>query len=314
MKKFNLLLVLAVFLGGHCFAQPKVKGDAEQIVASDGQMYMNAEWSPDGTSFAFSGEKYNGIWISDSRGSQIRQLTADRGSGFGYQWSADGQTILSRPVVEEKRLRYHQVKLYDAATGEETVILDKTRSLEGLPVWTDGFQKVAMKVDGDVRKGDTGKPFLKGTRSTVEKTVDFGGALTSASQGVSVDKVVFPQFEGRYVFNRKPSPDGQKIVFEVSGLGLHVSNADGTGVKHLGFGEHASWMPDNRYVVVTKVGDDGYKITSGELFAVDTRTGDYYPLFTDDNKIALKPSVSPDGTKILFDNPSEGAIYMIEVE
>ena len=314
MKKFNLLLVLVAFLGGHSLAQPKAISEAKQVIAPDGQFYMNAEWSPDGSSFAFTGEKYKGIWISNVKGSQIQKLTDDKSSGFGYQWSDDGQTILGRPVVKENRLRYHQVKIYDIDTGGETVLLDKTRSLKGLPVWSEGFQKVAMKIGNDIRKADTGKSYLKSSRSTVEKAVDFGGSLTTTSESVSVDEVEFPQFNERYIFNRKPSPDGKRIVFEVSGLGLHVSNADGTGLKQLGFGEHASWMPDNRYVVVTKVGDDGYKITSGELFAVDTQTGDYYSLFSDDSKIALKPSVSPDGTKILFDNPNEGAIYMIEVE
>lgn len=316
MKKIVLLLLFAaVSSGNFIIAQPGVKGDVSPIVsAPEGKIYMNAKWSPDGNSIAFSGEKFNGIWVCDANGHNVRKVTSDANSGFGFQWSGDGRTILSRPVVVENNLRYHQVKLYDVNTGNDTVLLDKTRSLEGLPVWTDGFQKVAMKIDDTIKNTDTGKPYLKSSSSNVEKTVNFGGAPVSASQEESIDVVSFPRFEGRYVFNRRVSPDGNKIVFEVSGLGLYVSNVDGTNLKHLGYGEHASWLPDNRYVVITMVEDDGYSITGGNLFAVDVETGEYYPLLTDDNKIALKPSVSPDGTKVLFDNPGDGAIYLMEIE
>jgi len=314
-KSFFLLMFGALLSGNGLLAQPVAKGEISPIVsAPDGNMYMNAEWSPDGRSFAFSGEKFNGIWVSEADGKKVRQVTTDKNSGFGFQWSADGKTILSRPVVVENNRRYHQVKLYDVESGSETLLLDNTRSLKGLPVWSDGFRKVAMKVGDDIKKVETGKSYLKGRSDNVRKAVDFDGGLIAASQDETEGKVSFPRFEGHYVFNRKASPDGTKIVFEVSGLGLYASNADGTNVRHLGRGEHASWMPDNRFVVVTMVEDDGYSITSGNLFAVDTETGEYYPLYTDDDKIALKPSVSPDGSKVLFDNPRDGMIYLMEIE
>lgn len=316
MKKVFVLLMFGSLLSGNIlFAQPVAKGKVTPVVSSpEGNMYMNAEWSPDGSSFAFSGEKFNGIWVSDADGKSIRQVTTDKNSGFGFQWSADGKTILSRPVIVENNRRYHQVKLYDVESGRETLLLEKTRSLKGLPVWTEGFRKVAMKVGDEIKSAETGKSYLKDGSTNVQKTVDFGGGVVSASKEEAQAKVSFPRFDGHYVFNRQVSPDGNKLVFEVSGLGLYVSKADGTDVRHLGRGEHASWMPDNRYVMVTMVEDDGYAITSGNLFAVDTETGEYYPLYTDDKKIALKPSVSPDGSKVLFDNPRDGRIYIMEIE
>lgn len=312
MKKIVLFLFFGAF-GFTMNAQPKAVSQAKKIIYAEQQLFMNAEWSPDGKSFAFSSEKFNGIWVSDSDGMNVRNITSDQNAGFGFKWSADGNTILARPVFVENNKRYHQVKLYDAGTGDENVLVQRTRSLDGLPVWINDDQKVAMKIDGQVVESETGKTSLK-RDSGDEKSIDFGGFLVSASNEVTSDEVAFPQFEGRYIFNSQVSPNGQKIVFEVSGLGLHVSNADGSDVKHLGYGEHASWMPDNRYVAVVKVEDDGYSITSGDLFAVDTQTGDYHLLFSGEDKIALKPSVSPDGTKILFDDPNDGAIYLLEIK
>lgn len=313
MKKITLFLIF-LGMGGSLLAQPTAAGSPDKIIFEEDKVFMNPEWSPSGDKIAFSSEKFNGLWISDASGQNMKQVTFDPGAGFGFRWSSDGRTILARPVVMENGRRFHQVKLYDLNLGEEKVLVQKTRSMKGLPVWTSGDRKIAVKMGGKKEEFLTGKESLKGV-SRREKTVDFGGTLSSvSSEDQVVGNVVFPEFEGRYVFNKTVSPNGEKIVFEVSGKGLYVSNIDGSDLKHLGNGEHPSWLPDNRYVVVVKVKDNGYVITQGDLFAVDTYTGEYFPLYAQSDIIALKPSVSPDGTKVLFDNPKDGAIYLLEMK
>ncbi|MGM0375799.1 MAG: hypothetical protein ACQEQ0_03405 [Bacteroidota bacterium] len=319
MSRFTtkMLLPLFLFWAGYmtALAQPQPSGDVEKIISSEEHFYMNAEWSPDGKTFAFSAEKYNGIWISDAGGDEVRQITSDRSAGFGFSWSPDGRTILARPVLKEGGQRFHQVKLYDVGSGEEDLLVPATRSLERLPVWSQGGRKVVMKKEGRKKAVESGKGHLKSRFSEGDKGLNFGGALvTVPDRDGSDDKdVEFPGFDGHYVFNCEVSPDGEKMVFEVSGLGLFVSNTDGSDKQNIGRGEHASWMPGSRFVVVTRVEDDGHTITSGNLFAVDTRTGDYFPLLSGDDVIALKPSVSPQGDKVLFDDPRTGDIYMIKI-
>jgi Tol biopolymer transport system component len=275
---------------------------------------MNATWSPLGDAFAFTSVKYNGIWTCDATGGNIQKITSDQNAGFGYRWSSDGHKILARPVLTEQNKRYHQVKLYDVPTGDEKVLLSKTRSMKGLPVWIEEERKVAITINGEIKRVETGMQSLKGERLKHGKAVKFGEMVISVSSEMEAEEVSFSQFEGRYIFNRRVSPNGRKIVFEVNGLGLFVSHVNGTDLKHLGFGEHASWMPDNRYVIVTIVEDDGYNITSGNLFSVDTVTGEYHPLYHGDAVVALKPSVAPDGKKILFDNLIDGSIYLLNIE
>lgn len=296
-------------------AQPQPSGDIEKIISSDDHFYMNAGWAPDGKAFAFSAEKYNGIWISDAGGDSIRKLTSDRGAGFGFSWSPDGRMLLARPVVEKDGKRFHQVKLYDVETGNEELLLHASRSLDRLPVWGEGGRKVIVKKDGRKEALKNGKGNLKSRFSEGDKSLDFGGALVTVPDRdeINVDDVEFPDFADRYVFNCQVSPDGEKMVFEVSGLGLFVANTDGSEKRNIGRGEHASWMPGSRFVVVTRVEDDGHIITSGDLFAVDTETGEYFPLLAHDDVIALKPSVSPQGNKVLFNDPRTGDIYIMEI-
>lgn len=319
MNRFPIKILLPICLLWSCcmtvLAQPQPSGGVEKIISSEEHFYMNAEWSPDGKAFAFSAEKYNGIWISDAGGKDVRQLTSDRSAGFGFSWSADGRTILARPVVTKDGKRFYQVKLYDVKTGEENLLVSASRSMERLPVWSEGGRKVVVKKNGRKKTVETGRAHLKSRYPEGEKSLDFGGALVTvpARDGPDDEDVELPDFEGHYVFNCKVSPDGEKMVFEVSGLGLFVSNTDGSGKKHIGRGEHASWMPGSRFMVVTRVEDDGYTITSGNLFAVNTRTGEYFPLLAGDDVIALKPSVSPQGDKVLFNDPRTGDIYMMKI-
>ena len=314
---FKMAVCLGICLSLHVFvyAQPGPAGEVRKIISSGKQYFMNAEWSPDGERFAFSRKKFNGIWVSNARGDSIRQITSDRSAGFGYQWSPGGQSLLARPVVIREGKRHHQIKLYEVESPEEKLLLPASREIQRLPVWINGGREVAVKEKDRIKRVSTGKSSVKSHSSGQSVGMSFGGSLVAVPRDglKSTRQVVFPEFEGRYIFNSRISPDGKKVVFQVSGLGLFAARIDGTQKRHLGHGEDASWMPDSRYVVVTKVADDGHRITSGNLFAVDTRTGEYFPLLAHQDIIALKPSVSPDGDRVLFNDPRSGDIYMMKI-
>jgi Tol biopolymer transport system component len=271
---------------------------------------MNAVWSPDGEQIAFTSDQYRGIWVADKQGENIQKITDDLSAGFGFSWSPSAKYILSRPAEFENRRRYNMVKLYDAKTGNEEVLLDKTRDLHALPIFTPDGSKVAMVLDQQLafKESDWLKAYP--TKRASEVIYTYNGRLLNISLITNKNAEV-TAFEGRNIFNVRVSPNGEKVVFQVKGKGLYVINSDGTGLSHLGYGERASWMPDGKYVVVTLVEDDGQRFTGGELFAVNVNTAESYPLSDHFNMIALKPNVSPDGTQLLFENPSNGKIYIM---
>ena len=313
MRELCLPLLLGLLLFNvTLFAQPKAKGHPEKLIADPNDYFMKAQWSPDGSQIAFSGDKYNSIWVSDAKGKKAKKVSGDLNSGFGFSWSADGQTLLARSAQIENKHRYHSVKLYDVDNGQQKVLQGPTAGLKQLPVWVDGDSQVAMVVDKTVKTVSSGKATLKSASQNQKKALLFNGALV-ASNARGEQEVSFSEFNGRHIFNQKTSPSGKKVIFQVNGLGLYVANSDGSGLKHLGRGEQASWMPDERYVVVTLVEDDGQVITQGNLYAVDVETGSYAPVLASQETIALNPSVSPDGSRLLFDNPRDGAIYLLKL-
>lgn len=307
----SLMMGLCLIVG-RAVAQPQVAGKPERLISKPGQICMGAVWAPDGQFIAFTSERHDGIWVCDPQGQNISRVTGDAGAGFGFSWSADSRTILARPAVLENNRRYHMVKTYEVASGAEKVVVGKSRNLTGLPVWSHHDTKVAVILDKAPKEIESGKVNLKSLSGKSLEPKMFAGNLI-ATTSADLKPVGFPDFEGRFVFNSRVSPSGEKVVFQVSGQGLYVSNADGSDLRHLGYGEHASWMPDEQHVVVTLVKDDGHRVTSGALYAVNVATGVYIPLLTDPDVVALKPAVSPDGKWLLFDNLNDGAVYKLPV-
>jgi Tol biopolymer transport system component len=314
MKMKQLIVVLSLFMAmiEPSLAQPVQGTTPRKIIGDENRIYMRPQWSPDGSKIAFTSEKNRGIWISNAKGNKISQVTDDSEAGFGFLWSADSKTILARPVVVENDRRFHQIKTYNSETLEARVILDKTRKLQSMPVWSNNDTEVTFLIDNNVEKRSSGLSPLKSASKDIPGVVAFGNTFKSSAK--PAEPIEFERFKNRYIFNIRTSPNGEKMAFQVNGLGMFICNTDGSGLKSLGFTEQASWMPDNRYIVATKVEDNGIAITSGEIVLIDTETASQFTLLNDSGFIALNPSVSPDGDKVLFENLTDGAIYLMPLK
>jgi Tol biopolymer transport system component len=312
-KTFWFLGLLLVVVAEASFAQPQAAGSAEVLISVPGQTVMAAEWSPDGKTIAFSTDKYNGIWLADADGSNVRILTTDQGVGFGFSWSPDGMFILGRSVVTENRRRLQQIKIYNVRNSSYEILVDKTRGINSLPVWSSTGKEVVFVKGGQPETATSNqlkrigrvvpRPVLY---THLDKIFLFDEATKSSREITS--------FEGRILFNFSSSPEGNKISFQVQGLGLYVMNTDGSELKKLYKGEKAAWLPGEKWIIVSVSEDDGYNITGAELYAVDIKTAEYFPLTENVPQTALKPTVSPDGKYVLFDNPDDGKIYRLELK
>jgi Tol biopolymer transport system component len=89
---------------------------------------------------------------------------------------------------------------------------------------------------------------------------------------------------------------------------------DGSDLVDLGKANRPDWSPDSRYVVASVSEDDGYNITKGDLFAFSVDGNEKVNLTEQSGLIAQNPNWSPDGSKIAFDVPTEGAIYVLNIQ
>lgn len=302
-----------LIISNSLMAQPRSVNAPRVLISEDDQFFVNATWSPDGQTIAFSAANFNGIWLADANGENKRLLTADEAAGFGFSWSPDGKHILARTAVTENRRRFHQVKVFDTENSSYVILQEKTRQLTGLPVFTPDGSQVAMVMDHNLELKTVGKETARRIDGNTSMVYPVKDKIMSTQLATRESKEV-ADFDGRFIFNERLSPDRKKMVFQVQGKGLYVVNTNGTGLIHLGHGEYASWMPDNEYVVVSLVEDNGHYITGGELYAIHVKTGQSHHLTAHTDIAALKPAVSPCGKWVAFDNPDNGNIYIMELE
>ena len=103
-------------LGVAAMAQPRSASEPTLLIKSS-QGLMAPVWSPSGDKIAVTSDNYDGIWVADADGSNLRQVTCCSGAGYKMQWSADGTKLLGRTNVVSDNRVFHEVKVWNAADG-----------------------------------------------------------------------------------------------------------------------------------------------------------------------------------------------------
>ena len=277
--KRKLIIAAALLLScGSLLAQPKSWSEPQLFIKSS-QGLMAPTWSPDGLRLAVTGDNYIGIWVADADGSNLKQVSEAPGAGYKMRW-ADAQEIISTPydIVEGKRIT--RVEKVNASTGKVSEVAPPLRAFK---------------------------------RSTVENATNAYQIMLDEPQNATSKIAGFSEYAGKWVINPALSPDGTKIAFQIVSKGLFVCNIDGSGLIELGKGSHASWLPNSRHLMMTRISDDGHRFTSSDIYCVDSTNGEAVNITPNSDVIPVTIAVSPDGCKVAFDNDTDGAIYIINL-
>jgi Tol biopolymer transport system component len=111
---------------------------------------------------------------------------------------------------------------------------------------------------------------------------------------------------GDRFFGAVVSQDGDKVVYQglATGLYLHVRS---TGVtRYIGPGTAPAWSPDGTRVVYEVTEDDGHDIVASDLYVYEVARDRVSAITTTDRVIERRPSFSPTGTNIAFDDNAGG--------
>jgi Tol biopolymer transport system component len=277
--KRKLIIAAAVVLScSSLMAQPKGWSEPQLLIKSS-QSLMAPVWSPDGSQLAVTGDNFIGIWVANADGTGLRQVSEAPGAGYQMHW-ASNQEILSTPYFFNNKKRMTRIESIDINTGKT--------------------QEVAPAIRDFKRSAVTG------ATSVYQLMLDEPKEAASKIAG-------FGDYAGKWIINPALSPDGTKIAFQIVTKGLFVCNSDGTGLKSLGKGSHASWLPDNRHLMMTRIADDGHRFTSSDIYCVNIDNGSDFNITASSETIPVTIAVSPDGSRIAFDNDTDGAIYIINL-
>lgn len=321
MKKVYFLFFTLILWGFHAqisSAQKPMAGEITKIIELDDMDPINPEWSPDGSKIAFTSSRHAGIWVSDADGENVRQITDDESVGFGFSWSHDSGHVLARHSQQDGPRRTHAVKLYSVDSGETRQLTEYRNQMPVTPAFSsdqeqillplsDGIETFSSGLQTQMKKSPSGEnlsqPVVLNNRTSIQ-------VATSPQQ--SNYQTIVP-FEGKTFLNATPSPDGERIAFEVMGGNLYIMNVDGSNVVDLGKANRPEWSPDGQYLAAMLAEDDGHQYLKSDIVAFTTDGSECHYFTTSSGLIAMNPSWSPDGSKIAFHTENETGIFVLEI-
>ena len=279
MKKSLLLFSAIMLSAGSLMAQSKANGEPRLLIKS-AQSLMAPVWSPDGSKIAVTGDNFIGIWVANADGSNLNQVSEALGAGYKMNWQ-DAQTIVSTPYTMENGLRMVRIENVNVETAEISEVAPAQRRF---------------------------RP------SKVMKNVNLLRIM--CDQPAEATRLIpsLEQYAGKMVLNPALSPDGKKIAFQIVSYGLFVCDVDGANLKSFGKGAYPSWAPNSRDLMFARIQDNGERFTASDLFSVNTETGVEENLTPNSDVIPITLSVSPDGSKVAFDNDVDGNIYVVDLK
>lgn len=307
MKKLFLFVFItfSVLASAQSNYQLLIEGSPEDIV-------MNAVYSPDGLKIAFTKSGYQGIWIFNLQSKITTQITDEAAAGFGYKWSSDSKSILTRVAKYEDLKRFNAVKIFNIETGESKQLSDYKTMMPYLPEWTDGDSKVYLPLKGSDEvyvSGIEKNSIITNDLITFEKN----NKITVMDFISNSESNLEPIKDAQYI-NLSLSPDKMKMVFEVMGGNMFVINTDGTNLIDLGKGNRPKWSSDSKKITYMIAEDNGHEFTASDIYTINADGTGKVNLTNTEAVLEMSPSFSPDGKSIVFENYNEGSIYLMSVE
>ena len=266
-------------------------------------------FSPDGQYISASLFQYSGIRFYNLKTEKWEAEMKKEGAGFDYKWSPDSRKILFRENVWRNKRRYFKIGLYDITDKTVMYLLNEERRNISSPIWLSAAETGFFE-DEELNRIKLPEKLEKPSQPITSATAYQGGIYVTKPEQVLIS---LKKKDERYL-SPVLSSNRKKILFKIVGGPLKMLNIENYGEKEIGPFEMPFWSPDDQSILLVKSQDDGHKYTKSELHLYQPDTGTAEIIAGLEEYLPGNPSWSPDGKLIVFENLSDGKIYLIEVE
>lgn len=274
------------------------------IPKTEGTVMQSVAISPQGDYLLLSSDTRQGLFKWDLLSSSISTLTDDAGAGNEVLISNDGKQVVYGEVSYKGKRRHQAVKSIDLAKGKSQTLVKATRNLQGFSIQGNTVTTIS---DGKVNYRS-----LKKNEPTISRSVPVLShhhlKLYITRDGVTTQ--LAPNGTDEHYIWASLSPNGERVLYYVSGHGAFVCDVDGSNVIPMGNLTAPKWWDENTIVGMNET-DDEYSIIASSIVA-RTLDGSEQTL-TGKDVIATYPLPCHTAGKIAFSTP-DGEIYLITVK
>ena len=303
MKKIMIALSLLTAMAGQAQIMKVSSIEPLNLNQEKDKVAQAVAISPQGDYLLLSSDSKQGLVKFDLATRAATTVTTDEGAGSEVSISNDGQMVVYSEVSYKNKRRHQAVKSIDLTNGKKQTLVKASRHQQGVTIENG---TAATMTDGKMKLHS----LKKGAAQTMERPVLSRYHLKLyITQGGETRQLAPNGADERYIW-ASLSPDGNRVLYYVSGQGTFVCDIDGSNVIPMGNLTAPKWWNDNTIVGMDEV-DDEYSITASANVA-RTLDGQQQTL-TGDDVIATYPLPSSQSGKIAFSTP-DGQIYLINVE
>ena len=237
MKK-TILLCAACIISMFASAQLLEVVSTRQLPIHSGEELKVAGFSPKGNYLLLTNDVNNGLIRYDLATGATQTISEASGAGWSVKISEDVQCIVYRDrYMETDQLMKHNIVKYDMSDQKKAIVAKDQRNLNQL-VHANGANSVTINEDLHIMLVHNGKNIVLAPNGTNE-----------AYNWASI------------------SPDGQKILYYVSGRGCYTCDLKGGNVQYIADHCRAPQWYDNNTIIGMHDEDDGKYLTASAIVA-----------------------------------------------
>ena len=237
MKK-TIHLFATCIISMFASAQLLVVVSTRQLPIHSGEELKVAGFSPKGNYLLLTNDVNNGLIRYDLATGAMNTITDASGAGWAVKISADGERIVYREkYMDANQLMKQNIVKYDMSDQKKAIVAKNQRNLNQL-VHANGANSVTINEDLHMMLVHNGKNYILAPNGTNE-----------AYNWASI------------------SPDGQKILYYVSGRGCYTCDLKGGNVQYIADHCRAPQWYDNNIIIGMHDEDDGKYLTASAIVA-----------------------------------------------
>ena len=278
MKK-TILLCAACIISMFASAQLLEVVSTRQLPIHSGEELKVAGFSPKGNYLLLTNDVNNGLIRYDLATGATQTISEASGAGWSVKISEDGQCIVYRErYMETDQLMKHNIVKYDMSDQKKAIVAKSQRNLNQL-VHANGANSVTINEDLHIMLVHNGKNIVLSPNGTNE-----------AYNWASI------------------SPDGQKILYYVSGRGCYTCDLKGGNVQYIANHCRAPQWYDNNTIIGMHDEDDGKYLTASAIVAYNLQG--HKQILVNKEMMAIYPYAAKG--QIAFSTAS-GDVYLMKV-